>query len=150
VIPIVFLLASCLGDKLVIPDLMQHQTPLAKAPDVECIWNRLIEQSKSGKVLTIRDNIPTGVNHGFHLNGEIQPFSVGVFFGDDGSHRYSTMSYASSGTLADFVAAQQTLVKVDATLTGQCGLGDIIATVQESCVGRSCDQLSDMSIKPSE
>ena len=145
VIPIVFLLASCPGCRLVIPDLVQHYTALEKAPDVDCIWNRLIEQSKPRKVLTIRDNIPTGVNHSFHLDAEIQPFSVSVFFGDDGSFRYGTTSNALSGTLADLEAARQALVEVDSALNGQCGLGDIVDNVRENCVGESCDQLSAMS-----
>jgi len=144
-ISIVFLLASCFGDHFRVPNLVQHRTVLPDAPDVDCIWNRLFEISKPRKVLTIRDEILDGVNHRFHLDAEQQPFSVSIFFADDGSHRYSSASYAPNGTLADCLAAQQTLVEVDAALSGQCGLGDITGAVQESRVGTICDQLSDMS-----
>jgi hypothetical protein len=134
-------LASCPGDKVVVPDIVQFHAVLEEAPDVDCIWNRLIEFSKPRKVLTIRDEIPKGVSHRFDLNDEQISFSVQVFLGNDGSKRFSTSARAKGGTLDEMQLARNTLMQVNKLMNGECGLDNILGTVRENCVGSLCDQM---------
>lgn len=129
------LLAACPGPI----NQVEHTAELESAPDVSCVWQRLLELSRVPKVDTSRSELPMGVGHNFFIDTGKNWQSIGIVILNDGGAMYHNTAGARDMDEAGLRVAKQSALYIDAALSGHCGLSELSAAVETACYSKHCD-----------
>jgi hypothetical protein len=118
---------------------LERSSTLHRKVEIYCLIDELRGVAEDSAVRYTVQNLPGGTAHEYWYQASDMFFGWWIVVKPDGStaitHSVQLDNASSPRMMRN---ARQEMLRVEATLTNRCGLGEIMATATETCEGKLC------------
>jgi hypothetical protein len=117
---------------------LYHSVESTMVPDTYCLLDKLKEISSGRSITYTTEDLDAGTRHSYHFGIATNFYYWSVFVKPDGKVTLSDGVSIDDAHPEMLPVVRDRLLKVEAAIRNQCGLGNAMDAAKEECHGKAC------------